>query len=108
VSCYELAPAAQADLEEIIDYVARSSGSDVADHVLSTILSALDRIAESPRIGHSRDDLAPEPMLFWTVYSYMIVYRPGDEPLQVARIYHGARAPWRIANSNRAREDDFE
>jgi len=106
VSCYELAPAAQADLEEIIDYVARSSGSDVPDHVLSTILSALDRIAESPRIGHSRVDWTPDPLLFCTVYGYLIVYSPDDVPLQIVRIYHGARAPWRIANAIRTTEHE--
>jgi len=108
VSEYELAPAAQADLEAIVDYVAKSSGSDAADHVLSTILSALDRIAESPRMGHSREDLTPDPMLFWTMYRYLIIYSPDDVPLQVARIYHGARAPWRIANAIRPTERELE
>ncbi len=108
MSGYELAPAAQADLEAIVDHVARSSGSNAADHVLSSILSAMDRIAGSPRIGHSRDDLTSDPLLFWTVYGYLIVYSPDDVPLQVVRIYHGARAPWRISDAIRTRDQDCE
>ena len=33
----------------------------------------------------------PEPVRFWSVYSYLIVYKPDSKPLKVIRVLHGAR-----------------
>lgn len=51
----------------------------------------MERLAEAPGLGHFREDLAPEPVRFWPVYSYLIVYLPDSDPLQVLRVLHGAR-----------------
>ena len=42
-------------------------------------------------MGHLRTDLAQEPLRFWPVYSYLIIYRPDAEPLEIVRVLHGAR-----------------
>jgi len=44
-----------------------------------------------PHIGHARLDVAPEPIRFWAVYSYLIVYRPDTDSLEILRVIHGAR-----------------
>jgi antitoxin ParD1/3/4/toxin ParE1/3/4 len=49
------------------------------------------RLAEAPGLGHLRDDLTDEPLRFWAVYSYLIVYRPETDPLEIVRVLHGAR-----------------
>lgn len=36
-------------------------------------------------------DLASESLRFWPVYSYLIIYRPNSEPIEVVRVLHGAR-----------------
>jgi antitoxin ParD1/3/4/toxin ParE1/3/4 len=54
------------------------------------------RLAEMPEIGHSRKDLANEPLRFWPVYSYLVIYRPEARPLQVVRVLHGSRDVRRI------------
>ena len=41
-------------------------------------------VAERPGIGHTRADLAREPVRFWPVYSYLIIYRPETNPLEVS------------------------
>ena len=46
-----------------------------------------------PRLGHTRRDLTDEDVLFWPVYSYLLVYQPKETPLQVVRIVHGSRDP---------------
>ncbi len=48
-------------------------------------------LADNPEVGHLREDLASEPLRFWTIYSYMIIYRPKTSPLQIIRILHGAQ-----------------
>ena len=56
------------------------------------------RLAETPGLGHVREDLAAiDPALrFWPVYSYLIVYRAETAPLEVVRVLHGARDVRRI------------
>jgi plasmid stabilization system protein ParE len=35
-------------------------------------------------------------VLFWPVYSYLIIYRPDKKPLEVLRVLHGNRDVTRI------------
>ncbi len=86
---YRLTLLAERDLEEIVDFITEESGRDRAHTVLQEILSAAGRLAEIPGIGHAREDLTAEAVLFWSVYSYLIVYRPKTQPLEVVRVLHG-------------------
>ena len=43
-------------------------------------------------MGHWREDLIDEPLRFWPVYSYLIIYNPAAKPIEIARILHGAVA----------------
>jgi antitoxin ParD1/3/4/toxin ParE1/3/4 len=51
----------------------------------------MQKLATMPNLGHVRLDLADERQRFWTVRSYVIVYRPDTDPLQVIRVIHGTR-----------------
>jgi antitoxin ParD1/3/4 len=44
-----------------------------------------------PGQGHRRTDCTKGPVLFFPVYSYLIAYRPGTDPLQILAIVHGSR-----------------
>lgn len=44
-----------------------------------------------PGLGHLREDLTDEPLRFWPVHSYLIIYRPGRTPLQIVRVLSGYR-----------------
>ena len=85
-----LTPRAEQDLGDIWEYIAGDS-IDAADRVLASIEMALQRLADSPGIGHMREDLADRRHRFWLVYSYLIVYRFETNPLQVIRVLHAAR-----------------
>jgi antitoxin ParD1/3/4/toxin ParE1/3/4 len=41
--------------------------------------------------GHWRRDVTDAPVRFFSVYSYLIVYRPETTPLQIVGILHGGR-----------------
>ncbi len=41
--------------------------------------------------GHSRVDLTDEPLKFWQVLSYLVVYDPLPRPINVMRIVHTSR-----------------
>jgi plasmid stabilization system protein ParE len=90
VSRYVLTPAARADLDEIFDHISKDSPS-AAQRVLDELRTSMRRLAQMPEIGHFRRDLASEPVRFWSVYSYLVIYRPEARPLQIVRILHGAR-----------------
>jgi len=78
---YRLTPEAQAAIEEICAYVADDS-VDAALRVLEEFEQAFERLATTPGIGHTREDLTTRPIRFWGVFSY---YRPTLVAFRVAR-----------------------
>jgi plasmid stabilization system protein ParE len=42
-------------------------------------------------MGHYRADLSEEPLCFWTVRSFLIIYRREKRPIEIARVIHGSR-----------------
>lgn len=81
---------AKNDVREIVAYI-RQRNPDAARRVRAQLREAMQNLAEFPGIGHLREDLTDEPLRFWTVHSYLIVYRPDTKPLEVVRVIHGAR-----------------
>lgn len=48
-------------------------------------------LAQNPGAGHVRDDITDEPVKFWPVFAYLIVYDPAMQPLGVARVLHASQ-----------------
>jgi|SRR5208282_2426090 len=88
---YVLAPEAALDLVKIWRYIKKQSSIAVADRVESVIRDRIVFLAGTPGAGHWTKDLTDEPVKFFPVYSYLIVYRPETKPLQVVCILHGHR-----------------
>ena len=87
---FQLSPQAFQDIDEIWEFIAQDN-LDAADRVRDEIFQAFEKLAEMPEVGHLREDLAKEPLRFWPVYSYLIIYRPDSQPLEIVRVLHGAR-----------------
>jgi len=87
---YILAPAAQRDLRALQTYIAQEN-IQVARRVLAEIRAACARLADNPRLGHAREDLTDQPVRFWSVRTYYLIYRPDTHPLEIVRIVHSAR-----------------
>lgn len=96
---FVLTPSADRDLNQIWDYVAQDS-IRMADRVLLGLKKALRHLAKNPGIGHYRRELADEQYRFFLVYSYLIVYRPGTQPLQIVRVLHAARDIYSLLNAS--------
>ena len=58
---------------------------------MSGCMRASQRSALNPGVGHVRDDLGDESLRVWPVFSYLIMYLPDTNPVQVIRVIHGAR-----------------
>lgn len=84
-------PKAVEDLFEIWCYLAEQ-GEDLADRWVDRIDEGVNRLAEYPKAGASRRNLADD-LRIWPVMPYLIVYRL-DETAQVVdvlRIVDGRR-----------------
>jgi plasmid stabilization system protein ParE len=90
VSSYVLAPLAELDFAEIVEYVAEDS-LDAAERLVAHLLGAFERLAAFPRAGHVRLDLAPSEVRFSTVHPYLIIYRADVTPVLILRIISGYR-----------------
>ena len=88
---YELTARARLDLLQIWNYLAERASLDVADKVAADIESAVERLVQTPGLGHRREDVTARDCLFYRVHSFLIVYRPKTKPLHVLRVIHGAR-----------------
>jgi len=103
VTPYRLTPQARSDLLEITDYIVNNSDADRAKSVIGVIREAIEKVAETPGIGHRREDLTDEDVRFWTVFKYYVVYRPETNPLEIVTIISG----WRDVRSELAiRKED--
>lgn len=98
MSRFVLTPAAREDLVEIVDFL-REENPDAARRVLRTLRDTMGRLARTPGMGHLREDLSDEPLKFWPVYSYLIIYRPETRPLQIVRVLRGTRDVRRVLSS---------
>ena len=66
------------DLIGIWEYIA-ADNLKAADEWMETLYAQFDYLAEFPRAGHPRPDLADSrPLLFWPVGAYLIIYRIHD------------------------------
>lgn len=88
---FVLAPVAKTDLAELAIYIREQGSPEAAKQVGEALRRAMRKLADMPGMGHARNDLADESLRFWSVYSYLIIYRPQTKPLQIIRILHGAR-----------------
>ena len=87
---FVLSAAAVEDLRSINEYIA-SDDPSAAGRVLEDLRAAMHQLVEHPGIGHLREDLADEALRVWPVRTYLVIYRPDTQPLQIARVLSGYR-----------------
>ena len=88
---YILSPEAQQDLRDIREYLLKEAGLPVSRHVMRRMNEALRFLSVMPGLGHLRQDLTDQPVKFWQVFSYLIVYDPLTRPIGIARVLHSSR-----------------
>ncbi len=88
---YVLSPEAIEDIQTIKNFLQEDAGVRVARYVLNELQRGMRLLAARPGAGHTRDDLTDHPVRFWPVFSYLIVYRPEKQPLEIVRVLHGSR-----------------
>ena len=84
-----LSALAQADLEGIWLYIAQDNPT-AADRFVDRIQQTCQKLAQAPRIGRSREDLA-SGLRSLPLDKYIIFYRPAKSGVEVARVLSGYR-----------------
>lgn len=100
---YDFHPEAEADLNEIWEYIAEENVR-AADRVIAEVGNALASLVPFPHQGHRRPDLTNRPLRFIRVRDYLIAYAPDERPLWVLAVLHGHRSPGTMAAILRGRE----
>jgi plasmid stabilization system protein ParE len=87
---YVLSVAAELDLNEIWEFIAEDN-IDAADRWIDKLFDSFQSLAQSPAMGHRREDLTAHPILFWPVGAYLILYRVQSEWIEIIAVTQGAR-----------------
>ena len=90
MSKYVVSAGAETALNEIWQYIARDN-FDVADRWIGKLREAIEFIAHTPGMGHTREDLTDLPILFWPVAAYLIIYRVLSDRIEIVAVTQGAR-----------------
>jgi plasmid stabilization system protein ParE len=86
---YFVSPEANSDIFEIWRRITKDSGKlATVDAELHAVFEALARM---PGQGHGREDLTPRPVLFFPLYSYVVVYQPDTDPIRIMAVLRGTR-----------------
>ena len=93
---HRLSPEAEADLDQIWDYITKESGSPAAaKRVVTSITDRFFLLATHPALGRRRDDLRPGLRSF-VVGSYIILYIIQSDDVLIVRVFHSRRDIKRI------------
>lgn len=82
-------PAIQ-DIEQIVDYIARQSGLDIADRFLIKLDAKFAKIAQFPNLGRQRDEILPG-LRSLSMDNYLILYMPIGQDVEIFRFVSGYR-----------------
>ena len=84
-----LASLAKTDLAEIRHYIARDKPG-AADRQIARFFETFQMLGGNPELGERRYDLGPELRCF-VLGTYVIIYRPAVEGVEIARVISGYR-----------------
>jgi plasmid stabilization system protein ParE len=89
-SLYDVSGQAQDDLFEIWRRIARDS-VELANRIENEFLELFIALGRMPQQGHARRDLTSRPVLFFPMYSFLIVYQPDARPIRIMAVLRGRR-----------------
>lgn len=93
---FQLTEDAVFDIDAIWLYLSQKESEQTADRIVTEIFKSFYKLADIPNSGHRRADLTSKDVLFYKVFSYLIIYAPRSEPLRILGVLHGKRNVARI------------
>ena len=93
---FRVSPAADRDLDEQADYLAKQASLETALRFYDAAAATFEKIAQMPSMGERWDSSNPRlaELRVWRVEGFekrLIFYRPVDGGIEIVRVLHGAR-----------------
>jgi toxin ParE1/3/4 len=93
---FDVLPAADRDLDNLADYLARNAGIETAYRFFDAAYATFGRLADMPGIGEPRHSAHPRlaGLRVWRIEGFpnhLAFYRPSDGGIDIIRVLHGAR-----------------
>lgn len=88
---FQLTQDAILDIDAIWLYLLEKEGMETADRIVTELFKGFYKLAEIPNSGHRRADLSSRNVLFYRIFSFLVIYQPGSSPLQILGVLHGKR-----------------
>ena len=88
---YRLTETAEAELTEILLYVADRDGVERALYVHDRCVHAFELLAVQRGSGTTRPNLTGKHVRWWFVFKWAVIYDPENSPISILRVIHGAR-----------------
>ena len=82
-------PRALADLDDIWMHIALDNPA-AADRLIDKIGGRNGKLAEHPRLGPARPEIAPNARML-VIGDYLVLYRVNANDVNIVRVIHGAR-----------------
>ena len=95
MTLYQVSSEAQDDLFEIWRKIAEDS-VDLANRIEGEFYSLFESLAHMPGQGHARKDLTKRPVLFFPLYSFLVVYQPETTPIRIMAVLRARRNVKRV------------
>jgi len=89
-SLYDVSEEAQNDLFEIWRRIAEDSVG-LADRIDGEFHRLFASLGRMPGQGHARRELTKRPVLFFPLYSFLVVYQPEARPIRIMPVLLGRR-----------------
>jgi toxin ParE1/3/4 len=86
---YRLSPAAQADLRDIRIYTKTTWGEAQARKYLSELRSGLEKLADTPLMGKTREEIA-QGLRSFPLARHIAFYRESSDGIEVVRVLHAS------------------
>lgn len=86
----EISPDADNNLDQIEAYLKGEASSDTAEKVIDQIIDRCEDLADMPRVGRAREEIAPGVRSV-TTGTYVIYYRIHVERVEILRVLHSSR-----------------
>ena len=87
---YAVSAEAQEDLFEIWRRIAEDSVT-LANRIEDEFHELFASLGRMPGQGHARKDVTSQPVLFFPLYSFLVVYQPDARPIVVLAVLRGRR-----------------
>jgi len=106
VTLYQISAEAQNDLFEIWRRIARDSVR-VANRIEREFYSLFESLGRTPGQRHSRTDLTKRPVLFFPLYSFLVVYQPEVKPIRIMAVLRGRRDVKRVLRDRQTSKEQM-